>query len=133
MRITAKQLAALGRGQAARIPQPLESEIQRSVVQFLRRRGAVVIRANSGLLPRADGGRMRSTHSAAGAVSDLIACYRGRFLGFEVNRPGKKPTEAQAAFLEAVRFAGRIAAVVSSIDDAAAILDGIDALPEVCG
>ncbi|HEY3789600.1 MAG TPA: hypothetical protein VGL71_12140, partial [Urbifossiella sp.] len=129
IRISSKQFATLTAGKPGRSPSaaPLEREIQRSIIAFLESRGAVVIRANSGMLPRADGGRMRCVSCSAGSVSDVLACYHGRFLAVEVKRPGKVPSEGQAAFLAAVERSGGIGIVATGIGDVEAVLDQVDA------
>ena len=55
--------------------------------------------------------------------SDLIGWTRdGRFAAIEVKVGRNRATEAQAAFLAAVKAAGGVAGVARSIDDAMAIL-----------
>ena len=50
-------------------------------------------------------------------VSDIIGCYKGRFLAIEVKKPGGKLTLMQAKFLAQVEDAGGIAFVARSLDD----------------
>ncbi|HEY3789877.1 MAG TPA: VRR-NUC domain-containing protein [Urbifossiella sp.] len=133
IKITAKQFAGMPSPtftarKATRCPAaaPREADIQRAIIAFLESRGAVVIRANSGLLPRADGGRMRCLSCSSGSVSDVLACFQGRFLAVEVKRPGKVPSEGQAAFLAAVERSGGIGVVATGIEDAAAVLETIN-------
>ncbi len=81
LHLTAKQLAGLTSGRRANAG-PREAEIQKGVVAFLQARGAVVIRANSGMLARADrvfhgwAGRPGSArHLVSGTViSPLMIC-----------------------------------------------------------
>jgi hypothetical protein len=131
IRMNARQFAAITgkatRGSRCPAAAPREADIQRSIIAYLESCGAVVIRANSGLLPRADGGRMRCVSCSAGSVSDVLACYQGRFLAVEVKRPGKVPSEGQAAFLAAVERSGGIGIVATGIEDMEAVLKGIDA------
>lgn len=99
---------------------PPEREVQRAVKAWLEARGAVCVRVNSALLPRADGGRMRANSEAG--CSDLLCCYpcpcgSSVFLSVEVKRQGGKLTPAQEAFLERVRRAGGIGLCVSSVDE----------------
>jgi hypothetical protein len=58
--------------------------------------------------------------------SDLIGVVAplGKFLALEVKRPGEKATEQQQKFLEVVRMAGGIAAVVTSVEEAIAAVEG---------
>jgi hypothetical protein len=119
VKLTARSLVALRKPTAGKLPTPRESEIQAAVIDFLEASGCVVIRVNSGLLPRADGGRMQCSTSSIGTCSDLLVCPPGgQFFSVEVKRPGGRPTARQSAFLDAVRDRGGIAAVVTSIEDA---------------
>lgn len=101
-------------------PPPLERDIQRAIITYLRRRGAVVIRVNSGSIQTESGSRF---NGAAAGTSDLIALYQGKFIAIEVKRPGNTPTAKQQAFLERVRQAGGVAFVATSIDDVARELE----------
>lgn len=55
---------------------------------------------------------------------DLIGCHHGRMLALEVKRPGNKPTPLQQAVLKKWEAAGAIAAVVTSIEEVKALLNG---------
>lgn len=55
-------------------------------------------------------------------VPDIICCYRGRFLGLEVKRPGGKLTELQKRSLDRINTAGGIARRVDSVDDVKAVI-----------
>lgn len=105
-------------------PRPLEREVQKSIIALLTFRRALVVRTNSGGVKVDD--RYVRFNSAKGC-SDLLACYRGRWLALEVKRDAKeKPTEQQAAFLAEVARAGGIGRVVSDIREVETILDQID-------
>jgi hypothetical protein len=103
---------------------PKERDVQRAVLAFLRVKGACVVRVNSGLLPRADGGRMKLND--APGCSDILGVYRGVGLALEVKGPGGKLTPPQAAFLDAWRAAGGVGAVVRGIPDAELVLADIE-------
>ncbi len=62
-------------------------------------------------------------HSAPGH-SDLAGCLRpsGRAWYIEVKVPGKHPTEAQQAFLDAMSACGAIAGCAHSVDEALELL-----------
>ena len=66
-------------------------------------------------------------HSPPG-VPDLIMCYRGQFVGMEVKMPhrGSKVTEKQAHHLNLIRRAGGHSQVVTTSEEAVAILMKID-------
>jgi hypothetical protein len=51
-------------------------------------------------------------------ASDLIGCFRGRFVALEVKRPGEYPTHEQRLFLALIDRLGGVAAVVRSVADA---------------
>jgi len=107
------------------LPRPLEREVQAAILDLLALRRAEAVRTNSGAVKVED--RFIRFNSARGC-SDLLVCYRGRFLALEVKRDAKeKPTPDQAAFMAAVRAAGGIGDVVWSIEQVASILDRIDA------
>ncbi len=59
-------------------------------------------------------------------LSDIIGCYRGRFLAVECKMPGNKPTDQQRGFLDAVQQAGGLAAVVYEVAEVAELLDQAD-------
>jgi hypothetical protein len=103
---------------------PREADIQRAVIAFLELRGCVVVRCNSGAVTVGD--RFVRFNSAPGC-SDLLVCLPGGgFAAVEVKAPGGKLTPAQAAFLDRVRAAGGVGAVVRGIPDAEAVLADIE-------
>lgn len=94
-----------------------EADIQAAIRDYLALRGAVVIRVNSGRMPWTDkaGKRRSMAMNDSPGCSDLLVCFRGKFLALEVKRPGEFETPKQAAFLERVRQAGGFARVVRSV------------------
>lgn len=62
---------------------------------------------------------------AQAGVSDLLICFRGKFIAVEVKSPDTNHgvTVKQQAFLETVREAGGISFVCYSVDDLLATLD----------
>lgn len=100
-----------------------ERDIQRAILDAAKLwKGVRLWKTGGGLLPLADGRRVRM---GVVGVSDLIgwtsinaSCQvTARFVALEVKRPGQYPTREQQAFLDAVRAAGGIGAVVRSVDD----------------
>ena len=61
----------------------------------------------------------------SGGQPDIIGCIDGRFLAFEVKRPGGKATELQLAILEKWRSADAVAAVVYSVEDVMKEMEGL--------
>jgi len=96
---------------------PLESAIQRAILEYLRWEGIFCFRVNQQGVPLHDGtGRYRPGPTQG--VSDILGILPdGRFLAIEVKRPGGKPTPQQEAFLDAVKQAGGLAFVATSTDD----------------
>ncbi len=64
-------------------------------------------------------------YSTAG-IPDLICCYKGRFVAFEVKSPVGKPTELQKRTLEKIQKAGGVAFVVRSVKEVQDIISMID-------
>jgi hypothetical protein len=101
-----------------------ETALVAQLKQYLELAGALVIRVNSGAFAGSHNGKkwFVKLNSEPGC-SDLLACYRGRFVALEVKRPGKKATPEQESFLAAVEAAGGLAAVVTGIEDVQQLLD----------
>lgn len=94
---------------------PLESEIQRACISYLKLKGHLVVRFNN--IPMEKDGRKIPVRQRG--VSDLLVCEKGtgKFIAIEVKRPGGKPTDEQQEFLLQVRSKGGIAFIAESIDD----------------
>lgn len=50
-------------------------------------------------------------------LPDIIGCYRGRFVAFEVKRPGEAPRKIQGKVMRTLKAAGALTAVVYSVED----------------
>lgn len=59
-------------------------------------------------------------------VPDILACYKGVFLGIEVKEPGKQPTGIQTAQGILIRQAGGIWFIATDEDTVSWVLDRID-------
>lgn len=55
-------------------------------------------------------------------VSDIIACYKGRFIAIEVKTEKGRVSDAQQQFLEAVTASGGVAILARSVDD---VIEGL--------
>lgn len=90
----------------------VESSIQSRIVRYLRGLDRTYV-LNIG------GGA-----STAKGTSDLIICYRGRFIALEVKRPDGSYglTKPQAIRLKSIGNAGGVGAVVTSVEDVATLL-----------
>ena len=92
-----------------------ENQIQSSIIKYLESRGAVVINQ------MASGGQKRG-------ISDLTACYKGKYIALEIKKPKGTYdlTLAQQVFINKVRKAGGIAGKFTSISEVKELLDNID-------
>ena len=59
-------------------------------------------------------------------MPDIIACYKGRFLGLEAKLPGGRLTELQKRAIEKINRAGGIGRRVESVDDVRAAIRLVD-------
>lgn len=114
------------------MPEPLERDIQRAVLQLLEVHPAVhrAWRVNSGA---ADGEYVDSRgiehrqwvrfHTQQGH-SDITGVLRGgRAFFLECKRPGKEPTANQKGFLDDMAAGGALTGCVHSVDEAKELLD----------
>jgi hypothetical protein len=62
----------------------------------------------------------------ASGVPDIIACYKGRFLGLEAKLPGGRLTELQKRAIDRINRAGGIARRVESVEDVKAVIAQTD-------
>lgn len=91
-----------------------EQMLQTAILAYLALRSIPAWRINSGAIRTEAGNLVRL---APAGFSDIIGIYGGRFLAIEVKQPGKCPTEAQQAFLDAVTAAGGVAFCAHSLDE----------------
>lgn len=92
-----------------------EARIQRSIQGEIRARGGYCIKIHgSPLMPE--------------GTPDILACYKGYFLGFEVKTPATKDevSPAQSLRLQQIRMAGGGAYVVYTVEQVKRHLDLID-------
>lgn len=106
---------------------PLERDIQRDILVYLRSVGGVwAVRVNSAgvKLPGRNGktGFYRSNDRPG--CPDIIACVDGQFLGIEVKRPGEEPTFEQRSCHVDIAYASGITIVAHSVHD---VVEWIDA------
>ena len=93
----------------------VESKIQDEIIRYLRGRGAYVYNTPG-------------SASSAKGTSDLLVCYRGRFVGIEVKRPDGSygETKPQEIRRRQIENAGGFTGVVKSVEDAKVIFDTLD-------
>lgn len=95
--------------------EPLEKDIQSSIMDYLHMKKIFSWKEHSGGM-MIEGGTRYMPLGLKGKA-DILGCYKGLFLAIEVKRPSGKLSVDQAYFLEAIRNAGGIAFVATSIDD----------------
>ncbi len=94
---------------------PLESKITKAVMASLKERPGV-------WMFKVAGGPMQQR-----GVPDIICCVNGSFVALEVKRPGLgRLTGLQALTIERIRESGGVAEVVTSVEEAAAVLEVIE-------
>jgi len=105
--------------------EPLEQDILRVCLEYLKLRGVCCWRQNQGSVAGEHKGRRRFLRFAsADGISDIIGLLPpgGRLLAVEVKRPGKQPTATQQAFLDAIGRNGGLAVCVHSLAELEAAL-----------
>ncbi len=79
-----------------------------------------------------EGGWWRKIHGSPyqSGIPDILGCYRGVFIAFEVKRPSTRDhvTKAQEYAIRKINAEGGYASVVTSVDEAIAVLIRIEAL-----
>lgn len=95
-----------------------EAALQSKMVKTLRKRGAWAGKTHGGIHMR--------------AWPDIVACYRGWFIGLEVKLPGKERTltDHQAHTLEQIADADGESLVVTTVAQVVAVLDNIDRIED---
>ena len=89
-----------------------EQQIQSKIIKALEARGAYVVKVIA---------------ASKKGVPDILCCYLGELIAFEVKRPGKEKntTELQKYNIAKIKQAGGRAYVVSSVDDVIGILQDV--------
>lgn len=98
-----------------KMPEPLEKDIQSSILEYLHARGIFCWKEHSsGIM--IDGGQRYMPIGLKGK-SDILGIYKGKFLAIEVKRPSGKISNEQLEFLTNINKYGGIGFVAYSIDD----------------
>ena len=95
-----------------------ESEIQRSILEYLALRHHFHFRCNTGAYKTERGSFIR--YGTPGAP-DIVVVANGTMIGIEVKNASGKLSEDQTAFSEKLKAAGGIYIVARSIDDVQAL------------
>ncbi len=88
-----------------------ESDIQNKIIKYIIAKGGYAVNI---------------MQASKAGVPDILACYRGRFIGIEVKLPGKKASEIQKQNLEMIKSGQGFAIVATSTEDAKALLKTIE-------
>lgn len=88
----------------------LESKLQKQIQNYLKDIGAYKFKVHGDIFTRA-------------GIPDIIACYKGRFIGIEAKEPGNKPSELQLAHGRQIKKAGGIFGVCYSLDDVKKLIE----------
>src|SRR5512137_2064482 len=97
---------------------PLERTVVKQTLTKLRARGGFWIKIHG------------SPFQIAG-IPDILGCYKGRFIAFEVKRDATgRPTRLQEFQMEKIRAAGGFATLIFTAQQALNLLDRIDAAQE---
>lgn len=93
---------------------PLETKVTKAIMAYLKKRGIWCFKVA--------GGPMQQR-----GVPDIICSVTGAFVALEVKRPGLgRLTDLQALTIERIREAGGVAEVVTSVEEAAAVIEEVD-------
>lgn len=93
---------------------PLEATIVKKTMTMIVARGGWCVKIHGG------------PYQTRG-IPDILCCYRGLFIGFEVKRDSSKlPTALQSFEIMEIKRAGGIALLIHSVEMAEAMLDRID-------
>jgi hypothetical protein len=99
-----------------------ESAILRACLDYLRLRGFMAWRNNTGAYSVQSGAKTRYVRYGAVGSGDIFAVLPGgRFLSVECKAVRGVPTDAQEQWIDSIRAVGGIAGVVRGVDD----LDGM--------
>jgi penicillin-binding protein-related factor A (putative recombinase) len=102
-------------------PEPLEKEIETSILQYLEFVPNCYAWKNQSIAvfdPRKKTFRKAASKFLINGVSDILGTYQGKFLAIEVKRPSnKKRNEDQDHFIKNINDRGGIAFYATSIDD----------------
>lgn len=96
-----------------------ENSIQASIIEYLKGNPKKGIAGIGGWWLNFHGG---SVYMPRG-IPDIIGCFKGRFIAFEVKRPGEKPRKIQEYTLKILKEAGAVTGIVYSVDDVINIVE----------
>lgn len=98
-----------------------ESNIQRSICDYLKFRRHMFWRSNNIPAPLKGGGFRRLPKHTPRGLPDIVVIKQGQFIGLEVKKPKGKQSPNQIEFEKNVTAAGGRYHVVHSIDEVQAL------------
>ena len=93
-----------------------ESEVKQDIIKYLKKIGV----HHDNILQ----GSIKQYGNKKG-ISDILCCYRGRYVAIEVKGEGGKPSQDQIDYMESVKNSGGIAIDVYSLDEVKGALRAI--------
>ena len=90
----------------------LEKDITAAIMRVLK------------MVPRCFAWKEHGGMYGTAGIPDVICCLDGRFFAFEVKTPVGKATALQAATIRKILACGGTAAVVRSVDEVRAVING---------
>lgn len=107
-------------------PKPIkipEKQIQKAVLDYLSYlKNIYYFRAGSGIIRTELGNYFKSGKSGC---PDIIICYKGVFIGFEIKTATGKQSDVQRIAEETINNSGGKYFIIRSLDDAKIALDSI--------
>lgn len=97
----------------------LESKIQSDIMLFLKGNRKAGEKGIGGWWLNFHGGDVFMPRG----IPDIIGCYHGRFVAFEVKRLGEEPRPIQISTIKKLKEVGAIAGVVYSVEDVKELLN----------
>lgn len=94
-----------------------ESDIQRTILEYLDVIGVFNTRVNSGMIATGFGGKTRMVKGAKAGFPDILVLYKGRFIGLEVKTQKGKQNDNQIIMEREIKKNGGEYYVVRSIVD----------------
>lgn len=106
-----------------------EQDLVNAIIQLIQMRGGWAIRINSGMtVVEGAKGKKRMIRGAPAGTSDIIACYRSRFVAIECKIGRNKMTVYQEDFMHRISHAGGYHVLAYSQDDVIRALNLIDGM-----
>jgi hypothetical protein len=103
---------------------PLESEIQKAILEWLAWKHVFHYRQNTGtfVFPETATSKRRFFKAGATGAPDIACVIKGQYVGIECKRPGSKQSPAQREFQKRLEEAGGRYLLATSVDDVATAL-----------